>query len=88
MQWELSELNLQTVILLQFLDTPGDEVAPGSNEIGKNLKNQRLGHNTTPFLSKLDSNGVSGLKSKVARRGRGARRWLIGLRGIVRFVAK
>lgn len=67
MQWELSELNLQTVILLQFLDTPGDEVAPGSNEIGKNLKNQRLGHKTTPFLLKLDSNGVSGLKSKVAR---------------------
>jgi len=38
MQGELSELDLQTVILLEFLDTPGDEVAPGSNEIGKDLE--------------------------------------------------
>ena len=44
MQWELSELNLQTVILLQFLDTPGDEVAPRSNKIGKNFENERFRH--------------------------------------------
>jgi len=67
MEREVGEFDSQTVFVFDFLDTPGDEVAPGSNEIGKNLKNQRLGHKTTPFLLKLDSNGVSGLKSKVAR---------------------
>jgi hypothetical protein len=48
MQGELSELDLQTVILLEFLDTPGDEVAPGSNEIGKNFKNKRFRHDGLP----------------------------------------
>jgi hypothetical protein len=38
MQGELSELDLQSVILLKFLDTPGDEIAPGSNEIGKDFE--------------------------------------------------
>jgi hypothetical protein len=51
MQWELSELNLQTVILLQFLDTPGDEVAPRSNKIGKDFENERLRHDRLLSLS-------------------------------------
>jgi len=38
MERKLRELDLQAVILLQFLDTPGDEVAPGSNEIGKHFE--------------------------------------------------
>jgi hypothetical protein len=38
MKRELGELNLQSVFLFQFLDTPGDEVAPGSNEIGKDFQ--------------------------------------------------
>jgi len=38
MERELGELDLQTVILFQFLDTPGDEVAPRSNEIGKDFE--------------------------------------------------
>jgi hypothetical protein len=49
MQWEMSELNLQTVILLQFLDTPGDEVAPRSNKIGKNFENERFRHDRLLF---------------------------------------
>jgi hypothetical protein len=51
MQWELSELDLQTVILLQFLDTPGDEVAPRSNKIGKNFENERFRHDRLLSLS-------------------------------------
>jgi hypothetical protein len=39
MQRKLGELDLQTVILLQFLDTPGDEVAPWSDEIGEYFQN-------------------------------------------------
>ncbi len=31
-------------MLFEFLDTPGDEVAPGSDEIGKDFKNQWLRH--------------------------------------------
>jgi hypothetical protein len=38
MQRELGELDLQAVVLLEFLDTPGDEIAPGSNEVGENLE--------------------------------------------------
>jgi hypothetical protein len=51
MQRELSELDLQTVILFQFLDTPGDEVAPRSNKIGKNFENERLRHDRLLSLS-------------------------------------
>ena len=36
---ELSELNLQTVILLQFLDTPGDEVSTTVKQNRKKLEN-------------------------------------------------
>jgi hypothetical protein len=38
MKRELGELDLQPIILFEFLDTPGDEIAPGSNEIGENLE--------------------------------------------------
>jgi hypothetical protein len=38
MERELSELDLQTVIFSEFLDTPGDEVAPRSNEIGEHFE--------------------------------------------------
>jgi hypothetical protein len=51
MEGELSELNLQTVIVLQFLDTPGDEVAPRSNKIGKNFENERFRHDRLLSLS-------------------------------------
>jgi hypothetical protein len=33
MKWKLCELDRQTVIRFEFLDTPGDEVAPGSDKI-------------------------------------------------------
>jgi hypothetical protein len=44
MERKLSKLDLQTVILFQFLDTPGDEIAPGSNEVGKDLEDERFRH--------------------------------------------
>jgi hypothetical protein len=37
-------------MLFEFLDTPGDEVAPGSNEIGKDFKNQWLRHCSLLFV--------------------------------------
>ena len=54
MQWELSELDLQTVILLQFLDTPGDEVAPRSNEIREDFEHERLRHIGLHLFSELN----------------------------------
>jgi hypothetical protein len=51
MQRELSNLDPQTVILLQFLDTPGDEIAPRSNKIGKNFENERFRHDRLLSLS-------------------------------------
>jgi len=44
MERKLSELDLETVILFQFLDTPGDEIAPGSNEVGKDFEDERFRH--------------------------------------------
>ena len=45
MKRELRELDRQIVIRFEFLDTPGDEIAPGSDEVGKHFENERLGHN-------------------------------------------
>jgi len=39
MERKVGELDRQIVIGFEFLDTPGDEVAPGSNEIGKDFEN-------------------------------------------------
>jgi len=49
MERKVGELYFQTVVLFEFLDTPGDEVAPGSNEIGKDFENERLSHVSSPF---------------------------------------
>jgi hypothetical protein len=44
MQGELSELDCQSVITFEFFDTPGDEIAPGSNEVRKDFEHKRLRH--------------------------------------------
>ena len=44
MEREVGKFDFQTVVLFEFLDTPGDEVAPRSNKIGKYFENQRLCH--------------------------------------------
>jgi hypothetical protein len=44
MERKVGELDRQVVVRFEFLDTPGDEVAPGSDEIGKDFKHKRLGH--------------------------------------------
>jgi len=44
MKRKVNELDRETIFVLQFLDTPGDEVAPGSNEIGKDFQYKRLRH--------------------------------------------
>jgi hypothetical protein len=44
MERELSKFDCQSIIGFEFLDTPGDEVAPGSDEIGKDFQYKRLRH--------------------------------------------
>ena len=49
MKRKLRELDRQIVIRFEFLDTPGDEIAPGSDKVGKHFENERLGHNPSVF---------------------------------------
>jgi hypothetical protein len=44
MQRKLRPLNAHTISGFEFLDTPGDEIAPGSNEIRKDFEDDWLGH--------------------------------------------
>jgi hypothetical protein len=68
MQRKLRPFNRQTIIGFEFLDTPGDEVAPGSNEIGKDFEDERLGHvNLLPIC--FDSTGDRARKSKYSAKG-------------------
>lgn len=53
MKRKLRELDRQIVIRFEFLDTPGDEVAPGSDEIGKDFKNELLCHNPSVLNQEL-----------------------------------
>ena len=45
MQWKLRELNGEIVICSEFLDTPGDEITPGSDEIRKYFEHELIRHN-------------------------------------------
>ena len=45
MERKVGEFDRQIVLRFDFLDTPGDEVAPGSDKIREHLKNQWLRHN-------------------------------------------
>jgi hypothetical protein len=44
MEGKLGELDREIIVRLEFLDTPGDEIAPGSNKIGKDFENERFRH--------------------------------------------
>ncbi len=47
MKWEVGKFDRQTIIIFQFLDTPGDEVAPGSDKVGKDFENKRFRHKSS-----------------------------------------
>ena len=51
MKRKLSKLDLQSILIFKFLDTPGDEIAPRSNEIGKYFENERFGHKASHVRS-------------------------------------
>jgi hypothetical protein len=39
MKRKLSKFYFQPVLVFKFLDTPGDEIAPGSDKVGENFEN-------------------------------------------------
>jgi hypothetical protein len=51
MKREMGEFDRQPVLIFEFLDTPGDEVAPRSNEIGENFEHERLCHSRLLSIS-------------------------------------
>jgi hypothetical protein len=38
MERKIGEFDSESVFVFEFLDTPGDEVAPGSNEVGEDFQ--------------------------------------------------
>ena len=44
MQREIGPLYFNVVVLLQPFNTPGTEIAPGSNEIGEDFQDDRFLH--------------------------------------------
>jgi hypothetical protein len=49
MEWKLCELDRYTVVGLEFLDTPGDEITPGSNEVRKDFQQKRFRHEVSLY---------------------------------------
>jgi len=58
MKRKLRELDVQIVIRFEFLDTPGDEIAPRSNKVGKDFENKRLGHNPSCYGCRFADNRI------------------------------
>lgn len=46
----MGDFDLQAVVGFKFLNTPGTEVAPGSDIVRKDFESQRLGHRFLHFL--------------------------------------
>jgi hypothetical protein len=44
MEWKADPFDLDGIGCLNFFNTPGNEVAPGSDEIGKEFESDELGH--------------------------------------------
>ena len=40
----MHQLNVDVIIFLEFINTPGTEITPRSNVIGKDFQNDRFGH--------------------------------------------
>jgi hypothetical protein len=59
----VSDLEIQAVVRFKFLNTPGTEIAPRSNVVGKNFESQRLSHDV---LLSFHESRASILKTLVA----------------------
>jgi hypothetical protein len=53
MKRECPPFNPDLIFFFQFFNTPGNEIAPGSDVIGKDFKNNRIRHVYLPFFKWL-----------------------------------
>ena len=44
MQWKTDPLDMDLVLLLQLVNTPGNEIAPRSDIVGKDLQDYLFSH--------------------------------------------
>jgi hypothetical protein len=44
MKGKENSLDIDVVIIFQLFNTPGTEIAPGSDEIGEKMEGNRFGH--------------------------------------------
>ena len=59
MQGKGSPLNFNIIVILQFFNTPGNEIAPGSDIVGKYFENL---HGLAPFMESVYSNTIGSKK--------------------------
>jgi len=59
MQRKGSPLNFYIVVFLQFFNTPGNEITPGSDIVRKNFENL---HGLAPFMESVYSNTIGSKK--------------------------
>ena len=52
MQWKTDPLDMDLVLLLQFVNTPGNEIAPRSDIVREDLQDHRFCHNSLQYCSK------------------------------------
>jgi hypothetical protein len=52
MQWKTDPLDMDFVLLLQLVNTPGNEVAPRSDIVGKDLQDHLFSHSSLQYCSK------------------------------------
>ena len=65
MQWETDPLDMNLVLLLQLVNTPGNEVAPRSDIVGKDLQDHLVRHYSLQLDRELkNSSETYNLKSK------------------------
>ena len=87
MEREMRKFDFQIVIRFEFLDTPGDEVAPGSDEIGKDFENERVRHGGPPFVKSSKrsrrSNGSSRSKGFRVQRSKFRKRLVVDCRVVI-----
>jgi len=50
MKWEGSPLDCYIIFFLQSFNTPGNEITPGSDIVGKNFENIIFSHGITCLL--------------------------------------
>ncbi|MEJ2753566.1 MAG: hypothetical protein P8169_12960, partial [Chloroflexota bacterium] len=79
MQREVDIVNFNVVVLLQPFNTPGTEIAPGSNEVRINIERHSFRHKMIPvfvIVYNLISNAAA-LKSEIPFRAPGGVRGLL-----------